>query len=124
MSAIPPLGQHILLDLHSCPVEILRDVDALQTVLRQAAHAAHAQIIFQHFHHFGGESGVTGVLLLAESHISIHTWTEHRFAAADIFVCGEHSRADLACEVLIRGFQAQHFDLKKQFRGILPFQAA
>lgn len=123
-SPIAALGQHILLDLYACPVEILRDVPTLQNALIQAAHAAQAQILFQHFHHFGGDAGVTGVLLLAESHISIHTWTEHQFAAADIFVCGSHSNAQLASEVLIRGLQAQHHDLKMQFRGDLRFQAA
>lgn len=124
MLPVEPLGRHVLLDLYGCPAWILRDVDTLQNVLRQAAHAANAQILFQHFHHFGGESGVTGVLLLAESHISIHTWTEHQFAAADIFVCGEHSNVQLASEVLLRGLQAQSHDLKMQIRGDLRFQAA
>lgn len=117
MSSIQPLGQHILLDLYDCDVAILGNVNALQNVLIQAAHAANATIVFQHFHHFGGESGVTGVLLLAESHISIHTWTEHAFAAADIFVCGNHANAELASRVLIDGLQAQSFDLKIKNRG-------
>lgn len=111
------LGQHILLDLYGCPAWILRDERVLQDVLTQAAQAANAQIIFQHFHHFGGKSGVTGVLLLAESHISIHTWTEHAFAAADIFVCGNRANAELASRVLIDGLKAQSFDLTKQNRG-------
>ena len=60
----------------------------LKTVLAAAAQAAEATILTERFHTFGGAGGVTGVLLLAESHISIHTWPEHRFAAIDAFICG------------------------------------
>ncbi|WP_322026327.1 adenosylmethionine decarboxylase [Burkholderia sp. BCC1977] len=53
-----------------------------------------ARVIGAHFHHFGGEHGVTGVVLLAESHITIHTWPEHGFAAVDAFMCGAARAAD------------------------------
>ncbi|EGK08014.1 adenosylmethionine decarboxylase [Kingella kingae] len=82
-------GQHGLLDLYDCDAAILCQPSSLQRALHQAAQSVGATILFDHFHHFGAGGGVTGVLLLAESHISIHTWAEHRFAAADIFVCGE-----------------------------------
>lgn len=111
------IGRHILLDLYDCPVAILGNVDLLQNVLVQAANAANATIVFQHFHHFGENGGVTGVLLLAESHISIHTWTEYAFAAADIFVCGNRANAQLASRVLIDGLQAKSFDCWNQNRG-------
>ena len=83
-----PLGTHGLLDLHGCPPQPLRDAALLQTLLEQAAGQCGATVLSAHFHTFGGGGGVTGVLLLAESHISIHTWPEHGFAAADIFMCG------------------------------------
>lgn len=112
------LGQHALLDLHGCNREILGDVARLQSLLLQAAHDAQATVLFHHFHHFGGDSGVTGVLLLAESHISIHTWTEHAFAAADVFLCGEHANLQAACHILTTGLQAAYCELKTENRGL------
>jgi len=85
-------GLHLLIDLQGCIG--LTDAAFLEEVLRGAAAAAEATVIGASFHHFGG-GGVTGVVLLAESHISIHTWPEHDFAALDIFMCGT-ARPDLA----------------------------
>lgn len=87
MSAYQP-GRHGLLDLYGCDAARLADAAFLEDTLRSAAQSSGATILTSHFHHFGAEQGVTGVVLLAESHISIHTWPEHRFAAVDIFLCG------------------------------------
>lgn len=84
-----PQGVHLIADLHEVRSSALSEVTALEALLREAAVAAGAQVIFGHFHRFGPEAGVTGVLLLAESHISIHTWPEHAYAAVDIFMCGQ-----------------------------------
>lgn len=78
-------GLHLLLDLQGCCG--LDDAERLETVLREAAAAAGAQVLGAAFHPFPG-GGVTGVVLLAESHITLHTWPEARFAAVDIFMCG------------------------------------
>jgi len=83
-----PAGTHLLADLGGVAPGLLADAAAIDALLRQAALGAGAQILHSHFHTFGPGQGVTGVLLLAESHISIHTWPEHGFAAADIFMCG------------------------------------
>ncbi|MEH6437573.1 adenosylmethionine decarboxylase [Massilia sp. DD77] len=84
-----PAGIHLLADLAGVEPALLLDAAAIDALLREAALAAGARILHSHFHTFGPGMGVTGVLLLAESHISIHTWPEHGFAAADIFMCGE-----------------------------------
>ena len=68
--------------------ELLTSCAKIEQLLRDAAKAAGAQVLHSHFHGFGDGLGVTGVVLLAESHISIHTWPEDGFAAADIFMCG------------------------------------
>ncbi len=86
---IPPMtydGRHLLADLYGCPV--LDDIGLIETALRAAAASAGATVIGLHLHHFGEGQGVTGVALLAESHMSIHSWPEHGYAAVDIFLCG------------------------------------
>ena len=100
-------GQHGLLDLYGCTPELLSDPSSLQRALEQAAHLANATILFSHFHHFGEGGGVTGVLLLAESHFSIHTWVEHRFAAVDIFLSGQKN-PQTAAQFLQQALHAEH----------------
>jgi S-adenosylmethionine decarboxylase len=99
MTAHRPLGTHLLADLHGVAADLLTDPARLDALLREAALAAGARILHSHFHAFGPGMGVTGVLLLAESHISIHTWPEASFAAADVFMCGD-ARPQRALEVI------------------------
>ena len=87
------LGSHVLADLHGISPALLCDGKELENLLRAAAHSAGAHVLASHFHSFGTHLGVTGVVLLAESHISIHTWPEYAFAAADIFMCGNSDPA-------------------------------
>ncbi|HFC6389164.1 TPA: adenosylmethionine decarboxylase [Neisseria bacilliformis] len=109
-------GRHGLLDLYGCDENILRDAARLQTILEQAAAAARATVLYRRFHTFGGAGGVTGVLLLAESHISIHTWPEHRYAAADIFLCG-HMPAQAARRTIEHGLCARNTRWQSLIRG-------
>lgn len=81
-------GAHWLIDCHDVDPGKLADPILLEGLLAGAATAAGARILFRHFHRFGDRAGVTGVVLLAESHITIHTWPEHGFAAIDLFLCG------------------------------------
>lgn len=101
MTALPfrAEGTHVLADLSGVAPALLADSQRLEALLRDAAVAAGATILHSHFHAFGPGQGVTGVVLLAESHISIHTWPEQQFAAADIFMCGA-SQPELALAVL------------------------
>ena len=94
------IGQHVLLDVEGVEAARLSDATAIEAWLRAAAEAAGAHVLFGHFHPFGPEQGVTGVLLLMESHISIHTWPEHGYAAIDIFMCGE-ANVQYAVDVLL-----------------------
>lgn len=110
-------GVHLLADLHGVDPALLRDAGAIDALLRRAALAAGARILHGHFHTFGAGGGVTGVLLLAESHISIHTWPESGFAAADIFMCGA-ARPRLALELIEAALQPQSCETKTIARGV------
>lgn len=99
-----PSGTHVLADLSGITAEKLSDCGALEQLLRDAALAADARVLFSHFHAFGVGQGVTGVVLLAESHITIHTWPECGFAATDIFMCGS-AQPELALAVIESALQ-------------------
>jgi len=92
-------GRHVLADFRGVAPGLLADAQALEQQMTAAARAAGAQVLSAHFHHFGEGAGVTGVILLSESHISIHSWPEHRFAALDIFMCGA-ARPETALDFL------------------------
>ncbi len=94
-----PAGTHLLADFYGVDAAPLTDAASLDALLRAGAEAAGARILHSHFHSFGEALGITGVVLLAESHISIHTWPEYGFAAADIFMCGS-AQPKLALDVI------------------------
>ncbi|MBV8634118.1 MAG: adenosylmethionine decarboxylase, partial [Burkholderiaceae bacterium] len=106
-----PLGRHVLADLQGVDVALLVDAAAIETLLTRAALAAGATPIFAKFHHFGAGQGVTGVLLLAESHISIHTWPEHGFAAVDAFMCGS-AQPELAVDIVCQALRPERYETR------------
>ena len=80
-------GTHLLAELNGCPQENLNDPAAIEVKLVEAAKAAGATVVSSHFHHFSPQ-GVSGVIIIAESHITLHTWPELGYAALDVFTCG------------------------------------
>jgi S-adenosylmethionine decarboxylase len=109
-------GMHLLVDLWGA--SNLNDPARIDAALRAAALAADATILHGHFHHFSPNGGVSGVLVLAESHISIHTWPERNFAAIDIFMCGACDPY-LSVPLLREAFAPQSVTLSEQRRGLL-----
>ncbi|MBV8915006.1 MAG: adenosylmethionine decarboxylase [Acetobacteraceae bacterium] len=109
-------GTHLLVDLWGA--ENLDDPELIDQALRSAAIRAGATILHSHFHHFTPNGGVSGVVVLAESHISIHTWPERSFAAIDIFMCGACDPHD-AIPVLQAAFHPERVDLNEERRGRL-----
>lgn len=106
---LPGLGTHCLIDLYDCQSRQLDDVAALEQLLRKAAAAARAEVIGVLQHRFTPH-GVSVVCLLAESHISLHTWPEQAMAAADIYTCGLECLPERAAETLIQELRpSQHF---------------
>ncbi|WP_152544553.1 adenosylmethionine decarboxylase [Actibacterium mucosum] len=107
-------GLHVLADFHGCTA--LDDLGRIEAALVAAANAAGATVLECSFHHFGGAGGVTGVVLLAESHISIHTWPESGFAAIDIFMCGT-AQPLKALQVLRDGLQPKREQITEVARS-------
>ena len=114
----PPYeGRHLIAELHGCPAEILADETVIHSALIDAAAAACATLLEIRLHAFGPGHGVTGVALLAESHISIHTWPEHGYAAVDIFLCAPTHDLEEALKVLRTGLRADRVEQQVIARG-------
>lgn len=82
------LGSQILVEFYECAEEVLKDRGMIEYAMNEAVKLSKATIVASTFHKFS-PFGVSGVVLIAESHVSIHTWPEYRYAAVDIFTCGE-----------------------------------
>jgi S-adenosylmethionine decarboxylase len=107
-------GAHVLADLWGA--ERLDDIEFMEEAMRNAVEACGATLLHIHLHHFGEGCGVSGVAVLAESHISVHTWPERGFAAFDIFMCGA-CEPELALPVLQKYFNPERMDTELQKRG-------
>ena len=105
------LGQHCILELYECNELKLNDEVFIRHTIALAAKVAGATLLNLITHRFEPQ-GVTGLALLAESHISIHTWPESSYAAVDVFTCGNHTMPERACEVIYKELSARHFSLK------------
>jgi len=117
------LGRHLLLELYECSSEILNNLESVKTALVEAAKRAEATIIDVLFHEFN-PFGISGVVVIAESHLSIHTWPEYRYAAVDIFSCGEALKPAEAAAYLVEQFGAGRASCVEVRRGVFPGGAA
>jgi len=107
-------GTHLILDLWGA--ERLDDMAYIETVLRDCVTASGATLLHIHLHRFTENNGVSGVAVLAESHISIHSWPEHGYAAMDVFMCGE-TEPRRAVAVLRAAFRPKRIEIGEHRRG-------
>lgn len=107
-------GMHLIVDFWGA--KNLASLERVEEALRQSVAAANATLLHIHLHHFTEGGGISGVAVLAESHISVHTWPEHQFAAFDVFMCGNAS-PELAVEVLKTAFEPTQCDVQELLRG-------
>ncbi len=112
------LGKHLLIELRECNSKILSDLKHVQDVLITAAKVAEATIVEVAFHEFN-PFGISGMVIIVESHLSIHTWPEYNYAAVDIFTCGEILKPEKAVAYLIEKFQSKNPSVVELKRGIL-----
>ncbi|MFH1132547.1 MAG: adenosylmethionine decarboxylase [Pseudomonadota bacterium] len=117
--AVTPVGIHCLCELYDCPSDLLNDAVFVKSALRQAAKESGSSLLQVLSHKFVPQ-GVTGLGLLAESHLSIHTWPEHNFVAVDIFTCGQKLKPEAACKYLAKVFCAGRYSIMTMSRGGVP----
>ena len=115
LQATDMVGKHCILELYDCDPARLDDEAFLRTTITTAAKRAGATLLNLITHSFEPQ-GVTGLALLAESHISIHTWPESGYAAVDVFTCGDHTMPEQACAVLSEAFQSKRQALRSFLR--------
>jgi S-adenosylmethionine decarboxylase len=108
-------GAHLILDFWGG--KKLDDLELMERVLRQCVVKCGATLLHIHLHHFSPSGGISGVAVLAESHISVHTWPERNFAAFDIFMCGE-AKPEEAIAILKRAFSPEVMKITENLRGV------
>ncbi len=111
------LGKHLLLELKDCNRKKIDDIEFITTILCQTAEKIGATIVNQAFHKFAPQ-GVSGVVVIAESHISIHTWPEYGYASVDVFTCGNTIDPKDAIDLLVEKLEAKESSFIELKRGI------
>jgi S-adenosylmethionine decarboxylase len=112
------VGTHCFAELHDCPHDLLNDAKLISRAIRQAARRAKSELLHEVTHQFQ-PIGVTALALLAESHISIHTWPETGYAAVDAFTCGDKAVPEAACRYLARTLKAGRVAMVRTARGLM-----
>ena len=111
------LGQHLLVEFYKCKSELLNDPDRIESIMIQSAEICKARVVDSKFHKFS-PFGVSGIVIISESHLAVHTWPEYNYAAVDLFTCGKELRPDLGFAYLKKAFHAdsQHITLVQRGR--------
>jgi len=112
------LGKHILLELFDCDGEILNSERKVSYILRRSAEIAKAHIVGDFFHKFNPH-GISGILVISESHFSIHTWPEYNYAAVDLFSCGDSLNMKGAIDFIKESFKSKKSTSLELKRGVL-----
>jgi S-adenosylmethionine decarboxylase len=121
LTLLQSLGRHVLAEVHGCRFEVLNDINKVQDIMVNAALEAGAEIRELAFHKFSPQ-GVSGVVVISESHLAIHTWPELGYAAVDVFTCGERVNPWDACNYLAEMFGAEYVNATEVKRGIFDQQ--
>lgn len=112
------LGKHLIVELYGCSSELLNDLVQVEKILIEAVELSKATIVQPVFHHFSPH-GISGVVVIAESHFTIHTWPEYGYCALDIFTCGDQIDPDESLQFMKDKFQAKNMSVMEIKRGTL-----
>lgn len=115
------LGNHVLLEFHGCPPDIIKDSQKVEEIFLKAATASKAHIVDSLFHRFNPH-GVSGVVIISESHFAVHTWPEYNYVAIDLFSCSENIDFEKAVEYLRTYLKPKSVSMIEFKRGVLVDQ--
>jgi S-adenosylmethionine decarboxylase len=110
-------GLHYIVEASGCDPQILEDVNKLKEILMNAAKVGKMDVRTVHFYKFSPR-GVSGLVIVSASHISIHTWPEHGYAAIDVYICGQGSNTEEAIQHILQSIKAKHAHITEIERGI------
>ena len=113
----PPLGRHFLLDIAEAPFEVLDDPVGIEEALVATVKAMGAKVLGIHVHRLAPQ-GISGVVVISESHLTIHTWPELGEAAVDLFTCGDEAAAKRAVTALGPRLRAGKVEIRELLRGV------
>jgi len=111
------LGRHVLVEYYNCDPEVINNQELMQKYMIEAAKQSRATIVGSVFHKFNPH-GISGVVVIAESHMAIHTWPEYNYAAVDLFTCGETVDPWVAFEYLKKKLKSTQYTTKELKRGL------
>ena len=114
---VQPLGEHFIIELYQCEKDILDSQTKIESALLKAAELGQTTVLGSHFHKFSPQ-GVSGVVVIAESHLSIHTWPELHYAALDFFTCGSTDNMDRVFDHLRNAFSPGDMRVRRIERGL------
>ena len=117
MIELKQLGKHLLIEYYGCDSKILKNTSLIEKYMIEAARVAQATIVESVFHTFN-PWGVSGVIVIEESHLAIHTWPEYKYAAVDLFTCGITIKPWNAFKLLEEKLKAKRYDLTEISRGV------
>jgi S-adenosylmethionine decarboxylase len=110
------LGKHYIIEYYGCDPNLISHRDSVESILLEAARIAKAHIVMYDFHNFS-PYGVSGMIIISESHFSIHTWPEHNYCAVDIFTCSETMNEKAAIDYMQKSFGSSNIKVVQLERG-------
>ncbi len=110
------LGHQLLVEYYGCRPDLLNDTDFIRETMVEAARISGATIVGEVFHRFNPH-GVSGVVVIAESHLAVHTWPEYDYAAVDLFTCGEDVDPQRGFDYICRTLNAERYEKREFLRG-------
>lgn len=111
------IGYHYLVEASGCDPEILADLDRIKEIMFNSAKLGKMEVKTVYFYKFS-PSGVSGILVVSESHLSIHTWPENQYAAIDIFICGKESEPEKALDFILSSLKSTYAHVTEVERGV------